>query len=117
MANSSGLLFSEEMLNKADYGDLKSDLNAVIMDYLISEGYPDAAQKFAIEANIKPMMDVEEVEDRVAIREALYKGDIQTAIERINELNPEVSSPIAFYSNKATGILFCCDYILFMHHS
>lgn len=117
MANPSASSFSEDKLAKADDGDLKSDLNAVIMDYLISEGYPDAAQKFAIEANIKPMMDVEEVEDRVAIREALYKGDIQTAIERINELNPEVRSPIDFYFDMTTAILLCCDYVLFMHHS
>ena len=60
------------------------------MDYLISEGYPSAAQKFAHEANIAPIPDVEWVEERVAIREALYKGDIQTAIEKINELDSQV---------------------------
>ncbi len=75
---------------EADLSNVDSDLNAVIMDYLISEGYPSAAQKFAHEANITPMMDVDSVEERVAIREALHKGDIQTAIERINEVNPQV---------------------------
>jgi len=69
-----------------------SDLNAVIMDYLISEGYPSAAQKFAHEANIAPMLDVESVQERVDIREAINKGDIQSAIEQINELNPQVRS-------------------------
>ena len=69
-----------------------SDLNAVIMDYLISEGYPSAAQKFAHEANIAPMLDVEPIQERVEIREAIDAGDIQTAIMKINELNPEVSS-------------------------
>ena len=68
------------------------DLNAVIMDYLISEGYPSAAQKFAHEANIAPMLDVESIQERVEIREAIDAGDIQTAITKINELNPEVSS-------------------------
>ncbi|KAL8678958.1 MAG: hypothetical protein Q9224_001893 [Gallowayella concinna] len=65
-----------------------SDLNAVIMDYLISEGYPSAASKFASEANIQPTPAVDSIQERVAIREAIYHGDIQTAIERINDLNP-----------------------------
>lgn len=66
----------------------KTDLNSVIMDYLISEGYPSAAQKFASEANIQPTSGVESIQERVEIREAIYAGDIQTAIEKINELNP-----------------------------
>ncbi|KAL8950653.1 MAG: hypothetical protein Q9222_003337 [Ikaeria aurantiellina] len=58
------------------------------MDYLISEGYPSAAQKFASEANIQPTSAAESINERVKIREAIYAGDIQTAIERINELDP-----------------------------
>ena len=61
------------------------------MEYLISEGYPEAAQKLALEANIEPGLDVESIQERVEIREAIGKGDIQTAIEKINELNPQVS--------------------------
>ncbi len=68
-----------------------SDLNSVIMDYLVSEGYPSAAQKFALEANIQPQVDVESIRERVEIRNAIYGGDIQSAIEKINELNPQVS--------------------------
>lgn len=60
------------------------------MDYLISEGYPSAAQKFATEANIQPTSGVNSIQERVEIREAIYSGDIQSAIERINELNPLV---------------------------
>ncbi|KAL6719130.1 hypothetical protein ACLMJK_003367 [Lecanora helva] len=60
------------------------------MDYLISEGYPSAAQKFAHEANVTPMLDVDSVEERVAIREALHKGNIQDGIEKINELDPQL---------------------------
>ncbi|CAL8578280.1 hypothetical protein XPA_004071 [Xanthoria parietina] len=66
----------------------KSDLNALVMDYLDREGYPSAAQKFASEANIQPTSSVDSIQERVAIREAIYRGDIQSAIERINELNP-----------------------------
>ena len=77
-----------------------SDLKAVIMDYLISEGYPSAAQKFAHEANIAPMLDVESIQERVEIREAIDAGDIQTAITKINELNPRVSpNSLSFVCN------------------
>jgi len=66
------------------------DINFVIMDYLINEGYPSAAQKFAKEANIVPSSDGAAIQDRVDIRNAIHAGEIQLAVERINELNPQV---------------------------
>jgi glucose-induced degradation protein 8 len=60
------------------------------MDYLVTNGYPSAAKRFAIEANIQPKVDVESIQERVAIRNAIHTGDIKTAIEKINELNPRV---------------------------
>ncbi|KAI9798043.1 MAG: hypothetical protein M1835_005046 [Candelina submexicana] len=65
------------------------DINLVIMDYLVNEGYPAAARKFALEANIQPAEDFESIQERVDIRNAIHRGDIQTAIESINELNPQ----------------------------
>ena len=60
------------------------------MDYLINEGYPSAAKKFALEANIQPKADIDSIQERVEIRNAIHGGDIQSAIEKINELNPQV---------------------------
>lgn len=61
------------------------------MDYLIKEGYPDSARKFALEANLKQnARDDESMKARVEIKNAIHSGEIQTAIEKINELNPEV---------------------------
>lgn len=71
---------------------MSSDLNTLVMNYLIIEGYQSAAVKFAQEANIVPQVDLESIEERVEIRNAIQCGDIQAAIERINELNPEVVS-------------------------
>ena len=62
------------------------------MDYLVTHGYPSAAQKFAVEANIPPKADVESIQERVEIRDAIHSGDIQSAIEKVNELNPQVNS-------------------------
>ena len=88
------------------------------MDYLISEGYPSAAQKFAHEANIAPMLDVESIQERVEIREAIDAGDIQTAITKINELNPRVSPNLCLRQGlRYERSPYCYDYILFMHHS
>lgn len=63
------------------------------MDYLVANGYPSAAQKFAVEANIQPKPDVQSIQERVEIRNAIHTGDIQTAIEKLNELNPQVLPP------------------------
>lgn len=68
-----------------------SDLNKVIMDYLVVEGYPLAAQKFASEANMHSPSDLDSIQERVDIRMAIDSGDIQSAIEKINEFNPQVS--------------------------
>jgi len=61
------------------------------MDYLINEGYPAAAKKFAAEANLQHASDDTEIDERVEIRNAILSGDIQSAIEKINDLTPDVS--------------------------
>ncbi|KAK4985507.1 hypothetical protein LTR50_005915 [Elasticomyces elasticus] len=60
------------------------------MDYLINEGYPAAAQKFATEANIQPAVDVDVIRQRVDIRNCIHTGDVEGAIERINDLDPNI---------------------------
>ncbi|KKK25426.1 hypothetical protein P175DRAFT_0502235 [Aspergillus ochraceoroseus IBT 24754] len=67
----------------------KTDMNHLVMDYLVTNGYPAAAQKFALEANIQPV-NIASIRERVEIRNAIYSGNIQAAIEKINELNPEI---------------------------
>ena len=60
------------------------------MDYLVIEGYKSAAEEFSQEANLSPPVDFESIESRMNIREALQRGDIEDAITRVNDLNPEV---------------------------
>ena len=82
------------------------------MDYLIKEGYPDSAKKFALEANIRQgARDDESMRARVEIKNAIHSGQIQAAIEKINELNPEVRPSRCYMSPTFY------DYICFMHHS
>ncbi|KAF2265835.1 hypothetical protein CC78DRAFT_532208 [Lojkania enalia] len=68
----------------------KADINFVVMDYLISEGYPRAAHKFAKEANIQLPVQEDSIQSRVEIRRAIHAGDIDTAINKINDINPQI---------------------------
>lgn len=86
------------------------------MDYLITNGYPAAAKKFAVEANIQPRADIESIQERVEIRTAIHSGNIQAAIEKINDLNPQVCR---FFSlNLLPHRLSLARIIsVYMHHS
>lgn len=67
-----------------------SDINALILDYLTMEGYPNAAARFSKEANLHPQQDVASIRARQAIQNCIHSGNIQFAIEMLNELDPEV---------------------------
>ncbi len=60
------------------------------MDYLVLEGYQAAAEEFSKEANVNPPVDFSSIETRMTIREAVQRGDVEEAIELVNDLNPEV---------------------------
>ena len=62
------------------------------MDYLVSEGYPGAAEKFAQETNLCQPADIDGIRDRVKIRNAIHAGRIDEAVSLINEMDPEVST-------------------------
>ncbi|KAI5363013.1 putative CRA domain-containing protein [Septoria linicola] len=68
----------------------KSDINWVIMDYLVSEGYPAAAEKFAQETNLGNPDDLESIRERVAVRNAIHSGNVEEAIELINEIDHQI---------------------------
>ena len=61
------------------------------MNYLIIEGFQTAAINFAHEAQINPQIDLDSIRERNRIRHAIHEGSIQSAVEMINDLNPEVS--------------------------
>jgi LisH len=93
------LIFCHEIMSWDKDNDvlMNRDINNLIMDYLITEGYPSAARKFAAEANIQPQADFESINERVEIRDSIHRGDLQTAIEKINDLNPQVWQPSNLY--------------------
>ena len=68
-----------------------SDLNRLVMDFLVIEGYKTTAEEFSKEAGLEAPVDFDSIENRMNIREALQRGDVGDAITRVNDLNPEVS--------------------------
>ncbi|KAH8928485.1 lish motif-containing protein [Atractiella rhizophila] len=68
----------------------KSDLNQLIMDYLIIEGYPKAAKNFAREAKMDSPVDIEGIERRVDIQKAARAGKIEDAMKMCNDLSTEI---------------------------
>lgn len=70
----------------------KNDLNSLVMNYLVVEGYKDAAEIFSQESNTPTNIhNLDSISDRVQIRSLiLQQGKISEAIERVNDLNPEI---------------------------
>lgn len=68
----------------------RTDLNRLVMDYLVIEGYQSAAEAFAQESGLQPSVDLASIATRMHIRTAVQSGDIETAIGQVNELDPDV---------------------------
>jgi hypothetical protein len=61
----------------------------VVSSYLI-EGFKEAAEKFQQESGISPSMDLDSLDDRIRIRDAIQSGRIQEATALVNQLHPEL---------------------------
>lgn len=68
----------------------RSDMNKLIMNYLVTEGFKEAAEKFQQESGTTPSFDLNTVENRIKIRDAIQNGRIREAIALVNELHPEL---------------------------
>ncbi|RYP91327.1 hypothetical protein DL770_002561 [Monosporascus sp. CRB-9-2] len=68
----------------------RSDINALILDYLTVAGYPNAAARFCTEANLNPQQDNEVIEVRQRIQKSIHQGDIEAAIQTLNDLDPSI---------------------------
>jgi hypothetical protein len=67
-----------------------SETNWIVMDYLVSEGYPGAAEKFAEETNMDLPSAPQKIRERVLIRNALHAGRVDEAVGLINEIDHQV---------------------------
>ena len=66
------------------------DMDRLLLDYLLVEGFQDAAQSFAAEAQLEASNDLSAVAKRMTIRKTLEAGDVATAFDLVNDLDPSV---------------------------
>uniref|UniRef100_A0A336MT85 CSON006270 protein n=1 Tax=Culicoides sonorensis TaxID=179676 RepID=A0A336MT85_CULSO len=82
---------SSEWQNRLEQFELKQvDVNKLIMNYLITEGFKEAAEKFQAESGVEPDVDLSSLDNRILIREAVQDGRIQEATHLVNQLHPEL---------------------------
>eukprot|EP00899_Mesostigma_viride_P027986 jgi/Mesvir1/8372/Mv12622-RA.1 len=99
-ASTKKVISREEWEKKLDAVQVrKEDMNRLVMNYLVTEGYLEAAEKFQKESGADPQVDLSTIADRMSIRKAVQSGNVQDAVERVNDLNPEIldTNPSLFF--------------------
>ncbi|XP_060559953.1 glucose-induced degradation protein 8 homolog [Ruditapes philippinarum] len=81
----------EEWMNRFNGHQItRADMNTLIMNYLVTEGFKESAEKFRLESGIQPSVDLNQLDDRIKIREEIQNGRIESAISLVNMLQPEL---------------------------
>jgi hypothetical protein len=57
---------------------------------IVSEGFKEAAEKFQEEAGIPPPMELDDMDSRIKIRDAIQNGRVSEAISFVHDLYPEL---------------------------
>ncbi|KAK7098327.1 glucose-induced degradation protein 8-B homolog [Littorina saxatilis] len=68
----------------------RADMNKLIMNYLVTEGFKEAAEKFRQEAGVTPSVELDALDDRIRLRTLVQNGQIQEAINLVTNLYPEL---------------------------
>ncbi|GMH05417.1 hypothetical protein Nepgr_007257 [Nepenthes gracilis] len=100
MAMSKKVITREEWEKKLNEVKIrKEDMNKLVMNFLVTEGYVDAAEKFRMESGTEPDIDLATITDRMAVKKAVQCGNVLDAIEKVNDLNPEIldTNPQLFF--------------------
>ncbi|XP_055353996.1 glucose-induced degradation protein 8 homolog [Paramacrobiotus metropolitanus] len=68
----------------------RSDLNQIVLDYLICAGHKDAAVKFSREASIPMPVEPSTMDDRVKVLDTAHEGKMAECMKLLQECNPEL---------------------------
>jgi len=68
----------------------KDQLNSLVLNYLVTEGYRQAAEQFRHESGCTLHFDPEEIDQRMRVRRAVMEGEIDEAISAVNELDAQI---------------------------
>ncbi|KAL0222068.1 hypothetical protein RCL1_001922 [Eukaryota sp. TZLM3-RCL] len=77
-----------QRLNEIDVS--QKQLDELVMDYLVVEGYKDAAEAFAEESGVDPGVNLSTMEQRMAVRASIVDGNIDAAKDAINNIDVEI---------------------------
>lgn len=58
--------------------------------FIFTEGFKEAAEKFRLESGIQPSVDLDTMDERIKIRDAIQNGRVMEAISLVNSLHPEL---------------------------
>ncbi|GAB0099746.1 glucose-induced degradation protein 8 homolog [Sergentomyia squamirostris] len=89
-SDSSSPSLDEWMTRLNSYQIPQEEMNKMIMNYLVTEGFKEAAEKFQAEAGVEPTVELNSLDDRILIRDAVQNGRIQEATHLVNQLHPEL---------------------------
>uniref|UniRef100_A0ACD5TRY5 Uncharacterized protein n=2 Tax=Avena sativa TaxID=4498 RepID=A0ACD5TRY5_AVESA len=91
MASSKKVLTRDEWERKLREVKIrKDDMNRLVMNFLVTEGLVDAADRFRLESGTQPDIDLTSITDRMEVKRAVQAGNVQEAIEKLNDLNPTI---------------------------
>lgn len=68
----------------------RAELNKLVMEYLVKEGFKDAVLAFRAETGLDPGVNMAIMDDQIKIRDAVEAGSIQAAVELVNDVDPEI---------------------------
>ncbi|EDW85895.1 uncharacterized protein Dwil_GK22898 [Drosophila willistoni] len=66
------------------------EINQLVLNYLVREAYKETTQRFVIEAGIRKHPQLDSIEDRLLIRNAVRAGRVQYAVEVAKKLYPRL---------------------------
>ncbi|XP_019440270.1 PREDICTED: glucose-induced degradation protein 8 homolog isoform X2 [Lupinus angustifolius] len=100
MAASKKVVTREEWEKKLnDVKIRKKDMNNMVMNFLVTEGFSEVAEKFRNESGTDSDMDLATIADRMAVKDAVQRGNIEDAIKKVNDSNLEIldTNPQLFF--------------------
>ncbi len=88
------------------------DIDRIVLNYLVIEGFKEAAQEFVTEAGLEEVADVNQldlgsIDYRLRVRQAIQSGQIATAVQELNNFDPEIldSSPSVYFHLRLQELL------------
>lgn len=68
----------------------RAELDRLVMNYLVVEGYKDVAERFAAEAGVEAEVPLDAIAERMEVRKAVHAGRVLEAVARVNDMDPDV---------------------------